>query len=137
MLAKLSFFRIIVFAAKRGRILAIHLKVRRAGPSSQSRLSRRKALHVVPSRQQSDAERMLRIIDEPIIGYTVGDVVAAGISTLIFVTGHNKHAVEDRFDAGLGLGAALLQKGKQGACDTMSNIVPSHLECLFVRTPGR
>ncbi len=67
----------------------------------------------------------------------VEKVVAAGLSTLIFVSRHNSRAVEDHFDADLELGKALLQKGKQNACDSVRNVVPSRVGCLFVRQPGR
>ena len=67
----------------------------------------------------------------PIIQFAVEEAIDAGIETLIFVTGRNKRAVEDHFDANLELEGALLEKGKQEARD----MVPSRVECLFVRQP--
>lgn len=80
-------------------------------------------------------KELLPVIDKPVIQYAVEEAVAAGIDTLIFVTGRNKRAVEDHFDANLELEAALLEKGKVEARDHIRNIVPPHVECLFVRQP--
>ena len=80
-------------------------------------------------------KELLPVIDKPVIQYAVEEAVAAGIDTLIFVTGRNKRAVEDHFDANLELEAALLAKGKVAARDQIRNIVPPHVECLFVRQP--
>ena len=57
----------------------------------------------------------------------------AGIDTLIFVTGRNKRAIEDHFDVNKELELALRSKGKNEQADMVRNIVPSHVECLFVR----
>jgi len=43
-------------------------------------------------------KEMLPIVDKPIIQYVVEQVVAAGITEIIFVTGRNKRAIEDHFD---------------------------------------
>lgn len=80
-------------------------------------------------------KELLTVIDKPVIQYAVEEAVEAGIDTMIFVTGRNKRAVEDHFDANLELEAALLAKGKVEARDQIRNIVPRHVECLFVRQP--
>ena len=38
------------------------------------------------------------IVDKPLIQYAVEESIAAGIGTLIFVTGRHKRAIEDHFD---------------------------------------
>ena len=38
-------------------------------------------------------------VDKPLIQYAAEEAIAAGIDTLIFVTGRNKRAIEDHFDA--------------------------------------
>ena len=38
------------------------------------------------------------IVAQPLIQYAVEEAIAAGIDTLIFVTGRNKRAIEDHFD---------------------------------------
>ena len=37
-------------------------------------------------------------MDKPLIQYAAEEAIAAGIDTLIFVTGRNKRAIEDHFD---------------------------------------
>ena len=43
-------------------------------------------------------KELLPIVDKPLIQYAVEEAIAAGIDTLIFVTGRNKRALEDHFD---------------------------------------
>ena len=44
-------------------------------------------------------KELLPIVDKPLIQYAAQEAIAAGIDTLIFVTGRNKRAIEDHFDA--------------------------------------
>src|SRR3954466_10204480 len=44
-------------------------------------------------------KEMLPLVDKPIIQYLVEQLVAAGIKDIILVTGQNKRAIEDHFDA--------------------------------------
>ncbi len=44
-------------------------------------------------------KEMLPIVDKPVIQYVVEEAVAAGIEDVIIVTGSNKRAIEDHFDA--------------------------------------
>lgn len=80
-------------------------------------------------------KELLPIIDKPIVQYAVEEAVAAGITELIFVTGRNKRAVGDHFDANLELENQLMAKGKQELRDMVRNIVPEGVSCLFVRQP--
>lgn len=80
-------------------------------------------------------KELLPIIDKPIVQYAVEEAIAAGITELIFVTGRNKRAVGDHFDANLELEAALLAKGKKKLRDMVRNIVPEGVACIFVRQP--
>lgn len=80
-------------------------------------------------------KELLPIIDKPLIQYAAEEAVAAGIDTLIFVTGRNKRAIEDHFDGNPELEAALRIKGKEAAADLVRNILPQHVECIFVRQP--
>ena len=56
-------------------------------------------------------KELLTIVDKPLIQYAAEEAVAAGIDTLIFVTGRNKRAVEDHFDNNQELESALRSKG--------------------------
>ena len=80
-------------------------------------------------------KELLPIIDKPLIQYAAEEAIAAGIDTLIFVTGRNKRAIEDHFDSNPELEAALRKKGKNAAADLVRNILPKHVECIFVRQP--
>ena len=48
-------------------------------------------------------KELLPIVDKPLIQYAAEEAIAAGINTLIFVTGRNKRAIEDHFDANIEL----------------------------------
>ena len=78
-------------------------------------------------------KELLPIVDKPLIQYAVEEAIRAGIDTLIFVTGRNKRAIEDHFDANLELEVALRAKGKHEQADMVHNILPRGVECIFVR----
>ncbi|TQM93503.1 UTP--glucose-1-phosphate uridylyltransferase GalU [Roseinatronobacter monicus] len=80
-------------------------------------------------------KELLPIIDKPIVQYAVEEAVQAGITELIFVTGRNKRAVGDHFDANLELESQLIAKGKIELRDMVRNIVPEGVSCIFVRQP--
>lgn len=80
-------------------------------------------------------KELLPIIDKPVIQYAAEEAVRAGIDTLIFVTGRNKRAIEDHFDANIELETALRAKGKHDAADMIHQILPPGVECVFVRQP--
>ncbi|MCC5961902.1 MAG: UTP--glucose-1-phosphate uridylyltransferase GalU [Rhodobacteraceae bacterium] len=80
-------------------------------------------------------KELLPIIDKPIVQYAVEEAIAAGITELVFVTGRNKRAVGDHFDANLELEAQLMAKGKTELRDMVRNIVPEGVACIFVRQP--
>ena len=80
-------------------------------------------------------KELLPIVDKPLIQYAVEEAIAAGIDTLIFVTGRNKRAIEDHFDVNKELELALRLKGKDAQADMVHNIVPPHVSCIFVRQP--
>ena len=78
-------------------------------------------------------KELLPIIDKPLIQYAAEEAIAAGIDTLIFVTGRNKRAIEDHFDGNNELELALRSKGKNEMADMVKNILPDGVECVFVR----
>jgi UTP--glucose-1-phosphate uridylyltransferase len=82
-------------------------------------------------------KELLPIVDKPLIQYAVEEAIAAGIDTLIFVTGRNKRAIEDHFDSNQELEAALRAKGKFEEVDMVRNILPAGVECIFVRQPDQ
>ena len=80
-------------------------------------------------------KELLPIVDKPLIQYAVEEAIEAGIDTLIFVTGRHKRAIEDHFDSNQELELALRDKGKNEQADMVKNILPSGVECIFVRQP--
>jgi UTP--glucose-1-phosphate uridylyltransferase len=80
-------------------------------------------------------KELLPIVDKPLIQYAVEEAIVAGIDTLIFVTGRNKRAIEDHFDVNKELELALRSKGKNEQAEMVHNIIPPHVECIFVRQP--
>ena len=80
-------------------------------------------------------KELLPIVDKPLIQYAVEEAIAAGIDTLIFVTGRNKRAIEDHFDNNQELEMALRAKGKHAQADMVKNILSPGVECIFVRQP--
>lgn len=80
-------------------------------------------------------KELLPIVDKPLIQYAAEEAVAAGIDTLIFVTGRNKRAIEDHFDNNQELEMWLRSSGKHHEADMVRNILPTGVECIFVRQP--
>lgn len=78
-------------------------------------------------------KELLPIVDKPLIQYAAEEAIAAGIDTLIFVTGRNKRAIEDHFDANTELETILRKKGKYEKANMVRNIIPKGVECIFVR----
>ena len=88
----------------------------------------------LPATKASPKE-MLAVVDKPLIQYAVEEAVASGITDLIFVTGRHKRAIEDHFDSSPELEAELEAKGKLQLLQIVQNILPSHMNCIFVRQP--
>jgi len=78
-------------------------------------------------------KELLPIIDKPLIQYAVEEAITAGIDTLIFITGRNKRAIEDHFDANYELESALRAKNKHKQAEMVRNILPKGVECIFIR----
>jgi UTP--glucose-1-phosphate uridylyltransferase len=78
-------------------------------------------------------KELLPIIDKPLIQYAAEEAIAAGLDTLIFITGRNKRAIEDHFDGNNELEWALRSKGKNEVADMVKNILPKGIECVFIR----
>lgn len=78
-------------------------------------------------------KEMLTVVDRPIIDYAVREAVEAGCETLIFVTGRTKNAIADYFDRNPDLENELEAKQKAEALEIVRNIIPSHVQCIYVR----
>lgn len=80
-------------------------------------------------------KEMLPVVDRPLIQYAAEEAVAAGADTLIFVTGRNKDAIADHFDAAPELEAELEAGGKQALLTRVRGVLPAGVDCIFVRQP--
>ena len=80
-------------------------------------------------------KELLPVIDKPLIQYAAEEAIAAGLDTLIFITGRNKRAIEDHFDNNSELEAALRSRNKHKTADMVKDILPKGVECIFVRQP--
>jgi len=52
---------------------------------------------------------------------------------MIFVTGRNKRAIEDHFDTAYELESELEAAGKTRLLAVARNVIPSHVNCIFIR----
>ncbi len=82
---------------------------------------------------KAQPKEMLPIVDKPLIQYAVEEAVAAGITELIFITGRNKRAIEDHFDTAYELEAELEAAGKTALLETVRNVIPKHVNCIYIR----
>lgn len=88
----------------------------------------------LPATKASPKE-MLPIVDKPLIQYAVEEAIAAGIDTMVFVTGRNKNAIPDHFDKAYELEKELEAKGKTETLKLLQDILPPHVSCVFIRQP--
>jgi len=82
---------------------------------------------------KANPKEMLPVVDKPLIQYAAEEAVAAGVDTLIFVTGRNKRSIEDHFDTAYELERELEAKSKHAMLEVLRNILPSHVKCVFIR----
>ena len=61
---------------------------------------------------KAQPKEMMSLVDKPTIQYVVEEAVASGLSEIIIVTGRNKRAIEDHFDAAFELEYYLNDRGK-------------------------
>lgn len=81
------------------------------------------------------SKEMLPIVDKPLIQYAVEEAARAGITEMIFVTGRNKRAIEDHFDAHPELERELEEKGKDELLEIVRSILPHNIHCIYLRQP--
>lgn len=78
-------------------------------------------------------KEMLTIVDRPIIQYVVDEARAAGIEHIVFVTGRNKHVIEDHFDMAYELEDTLKARNKTAALDLLEKHRPQPGSTSFTR----
>ncbi|TAK62684.1 UTP--glucose-1-phosphate uridylyltransferase GalU [Methylobacter sp.] len=88
----------------------------------------------LPATKVSPKE-MLPVVDKPLIQYCVEEAVAAGIDTIIFITGRTKNVIMDHFDKAYELENELTIRGKTGLLKTLKGIIPPNVSFVFIRQP--
>lgn len=78
-------------------------------------------------------KEMLTVVNKPLIQYAVEEAYAAGIRQMIFVTCHNKRAIEDHFDLTYQLENELRIHDKNELLSIVQSVTPSDMECFYVR----
>lgn len=71
---------------------------------------------------KAQPKEMLPIVDKPAIQCIVEEVVAAGIESIIVVTGRHKYSIEDHFDRSMELEEILAKSGDKAKLDTIRQI---------------
>ena len=82
---------------------------------------------------KANPKEMLPIVDKPLIQFAAEEAVAAGIDVLIFIIGRNKSSIPDHFDKAFELEAKLEEGGKQEMLNVVRNILPSRIDCVYIR----
>jgi UTP--glucose-1-phosphate uridylyltransferase len=82
---------------------------------------------------KSTAKEMLPIVDKPLVQYAVEEAIAAGIDTMIFVTGRTKNAIMDHFDKAYEMEKELEARNKTEILKSLRGILPPHVSCVFIR----
>ncbi|TJY60847.1 UTP--glucose-1-phosphate uridylyltransferase GalU [Sinimarinibacterium sp. CAU 1509] len=82
---------------------------------------------------KASAKEMLPIVDKPLIQYAVQEAISAGAQELIFITGRSKNSIMDHFDKAYELEAELESRGKTKLLETVQDIVPPGVTCIFIR----
>ena len=78
-------------------------------------------------------KEMLTIVDRPVVQYAVDEALEAGIEHIVFVTGRNKHVIEDYFDIQPELVDTLTRAGKLEQLVALSNLQPPAGTVSFTR----
>jgi len=80
-------------------------------------------------------KEMLPIVDKPVIQLIVEELVEAGVTDIIIVTGPQKRAIEDHFDRAADFEQALLEKGKTKEAKQVRDIAEL-ANFVYVRQKG-
>lgn len=78
-------------------------------------------------------KELLPVVDKPLVEYAVEEALAAGIETVVLVTGRGKSAIEDHFDRAVELEAVLEGRGKAAELARVEGAVPEPGRLLVTR----
>src|SRR5271170_2022288 len=82
---------------------------------------------------KSMPKEMLPVVNKPLIHYAFEEARAAGVEEFIFITGRNKHAIEDHFDHVYELQSHLSTKNKRLELEMTSDWLPPPGSISFIR----
>ena len=78
-------------------------------------------------------KEMLSVVNKPLIQYAVEEAYTSGIREMIFITCHNKTAIEDHFDIAYQLEHELRVHDKNELLSIVQAVTPPDMECFYVR----
>jgi UTP--glucose-1-phosphate uridylyltransferase len=78
-------------------------------------------------------KEMLTVVDRPVIQHVVDEAREAGIEHMVFVTGRNKHVIEDHFDRSYELEGTLSERGKKPELELLARDLPDAGQTSFTR----
>ncbi|ESS72571.1 UTP--glucose-1-phosphate uridylyltransferase GtaB [Methyloglobulus morosus KoM1] len=78
-------------------------------------------------------KEMLPIVDKPLMQYAVEESIAAGIDTMIFITGRSKNSIMDHYDKAYEMEKELEARNKTALLEELRSIIPPQLKCVFIR----
>lgn len=81
-------------------------------------------------------KEMLPIVDKPVIQYVVEEAVESGIKNIIIITGSNKRAIEDHFDAPSGDLVKNLREGKKENLLSEVERIAEIANFIYIRQKG-
>ena len=86
----------------------------------------------LPATKASPKE-MLPVVDKPLIQYAVDEAYAAGIRTMVFVTGRNKWSITEHYDVAYELENELELRGKKEFIKEVRKIKPDDMTVIYLR----
>jgi UTP--glucose-1-phosphate uridylyltransferase len=78
-------------------------------------------------------KEMLPVVDRPLIQHVVDEARAGGMEHFVFVTGRNKHVIEDHFDIQFELEQVLERRGKTQEIELLASLRPEPGQSSFTR----
>jgi UTP--glucose-1-phosphate uridylyltransferase len=78
-------------------------------------------------------KEMLTVVDRPVIQHVVDEAREAGLEHFVFVTGRNKHVIEDHFDRAYELEDTLAERGKKPELELLDRDQPEAGQTSFTR----
>lgn len=82
---------------------------------------------------KANPKEMLPVVDKPLIQYAVDEAYAAGIRTMVFVTGRNKWSITEHYDVAYELETELELRGKKEFIKEVRKIKPDDMTVIYIR----